>query len=341
MRVAIAVLAAAAAALAASDSSADDAPPKAGGPKPLRISLASDKTYVYQLRESISDRQVVDAGAADTFTLDARAEVVWDAGVSLQRVQADGNVIVSLLVERVRGSCSAPHDAPLSFDSDDPKSPLQSDLVGHGIVVTLSPTGRVVDALGPRSVLREVQIAPGKLAPVRLGLDDTIVKPFVQQFFHELPDPAPRARIAWDQTRALAPSWIAMAPRLVGNAFGDAVEKTTVTKVATDVVAATFRARGERDASAPPKDRGRMTTSELLGERLDEWMVLGEISIRRDTGLVASRTSTTTLLEHWDSISVPRNRLPPIVGLPDGDLVTSPTDHHYEISSQLDLVDVR
>src|SRR5262245_46297896 len=149
MRLASVVLAACAAAFAASDSSAADAPPKVDAAKPLRLALAKDKTYLYRLRETITVRHEVDAALAELLPIETRAEVVWDAGVSLQSVEANGDTIVSLMPSRVRGSTTEIHAQPEPFDSEDLKAPVTSPLLGRAIRVRLSPAGRVLEASGP------------------------------------------------------------------------------------------------------------------------------------------------------------------------------------------------
>src|SRR5262245_19449382 len=133
MRLASVMLAACAAALAAADSSAADTPPKADAAKPLRLALEKGKTYVYRLSETITARRTIefpDVGK-ETFE-DERIDIAWDAGISLQRVTESGDVIVSLMPLRVRGTVTDPSGKAEAFDSDDPEHPATSSLLGHG-----------------------------------------------------------------------------------------------------------------------------------------------------------------------------------------------------------------
>ena len=345
MRWAVAVVAACALSIAAADSSADEAAPQAGSSPPLRLRLATDKTYLYRLRESIVVRQSVEVGALGQLPIEQRSEIVWDAGVTLQRVDPSGDVVVSLMPTRVRGSLTQPAGKAEPFDSDDPKAPVSSPLLGRGILVTLSPAGRVRSATGPETKLKNVAAVEGGLRTRLLQFDATIAKPFAQQFFHELPDAAPRAALTWDQTRSLAPGWVGSASVVFGHVFGDAEERSTVKTIATDTVGADVRARGNRDArrSDKPADLGSVTPEDAadLGEQLEEWLVLGEVRVRRDTGLVESRTASTTLSTHANALRLPKEKLPAIPGLPPGDVVAPASDRTYEITLQLDLVDVR
>lgn len=339
MRLATVVLAACAVSFAAADSSADDAPGKPAGPKPLRLALEKDKTYLYRLSETVTKRHDVETGIDGVLSLEQRIDVVWDAGVSLQRVEENGNVVVSLMTDRVRGSSAEMSDKPKSFDSDDPKTPAKSPLLGRAIRVTLSPNGRVLEASAPSLPVKEA-VAVGRTDVTEVYLDPAFVKPFAQQFFHELPEPAPRAALVWDQTRALAPDWIAFESNVIGDAFADVSERSTITKVTADAVTATFRARGERELkpSAQPKDLSSISAD---FEQLKEWLVIGEIRIGRDSGLAELRTSTTTIGTHIDSVRVPGDKLPRPSGVPADDVVTPPVDLTREITTRLELVDVR
>jgi hypothetical protein len=345
MRLAHALLAACAVSFTALSSPAEDAPPKADAAKPLRLALVKDKTYLYRLRETISVRQDVDGGPAGILPIQSRVEILWDAGVSLQRLEADGNVVVSLMPTRVRGEFSESPGRRELFDSDDPKTPVTSPLLGRGICVTLSPAGRVLDATGPAGKRMSAASASGDMRTRLIQFDPVIARPFAQQFFQELPGPPPRAGLTWDGTRSLAPHWLCVATTVVGHAYGDAVEKATVTKLAPEVVTATLRARGTKEVtrSAEPTDLVRVASDrpEDLGEQLEEWLVLGEVRIRRDSGLVESRTATSTIDTHEDAFRLRSDLLPQVPGLPKGDIVTPASDHTHEVALQLDLIDVR
>jgi hypothetical protein len=345
MRLALVVFAACAAALAASDSSAADAPPKAESSKPLRLRLEAGKTYLYRLRETVVIRMAVLVEGVEGIKLEERAEVEWDVGVSLQRVERGGDSIVSLMPTRVRGTITELGGGPEPIDSEDPKSPVTSPLLGRGVRVRLSPRGRVLEAAGP-GVSPVAGLPPDvQTALARLGGD--FARPFTEQFFHELPEAAPRKDLAWQQSRALAPEWTLWdrGKDVRGRCLGDVNEQSVVQTLSPESVTATVRARGKSDAPrrVEPLDADKMKLADIgsLGDQLDEWLVAGEVRIRRDTGLILSRTATCTLETHQIPIRFSKNVRPPILpGLepPAGEAVT---DRTHEITLQLDLVDVR
>src|SRR5262245_9683179 len=99
MRLAPFVIAACAMSFAAHSSPADDAPRPPETAKPVVLRPEAGKTYLYRLSESIVTRQDIDAGGI--VAADLRMEIVWEAGVSLQRVEEDGKVVVCLMPTRV------------------------------------------------------------------------------------------------------------------------------------------------------------------------------------------------------------------------------------------------
>ena len=344
MRLAPALLAACAAVSAASDSSAADTPPKAEAGKPLRLALKAGRTYVYRLSEKIVIREPVTVTEMDGSPIESRADVVWDVGLTLQRAEAGGDSIVSLMPKRVRGTVTEFAGKPAPFDSEDPKSGVTSPVLERGIRVRLSPRGRVLEVTGPSPAPLAGAGPDVRIALARLGGD--FVRPFAEQFFHEVPKEAPKKDLAWEQSRALALEWDLWERenQVVGRSLGDVTESSVVQALSADVVTASLRARGKRDAPRvdEPLDADRMTLADLtkLGDQLDEWLVLGEVRIRRDCGLVQSRTSTTTLSTHMNSMRVPGANVPPIPGLA-GDVTSAPSDRTHEISSRLELVEVR
>ncbi len=286
---------------------------------------------------------------ADIPPLETRTEVVWDVGVSLQRSEPAGDSIVSLMPTRVRGTTKQLTGKVETFDSDDPKDPVTSTLLLRGIRVRLSPRGRVLEAARPEPSPAD-QLGPDvRVALLRLGND--MSRPFAEQFFHELPEPAPRKSLAWEQSRALAPEWTFWERKsgLTGSWLGDATEKSVVATVAPDAVTATLRANGKnpRPAKPEPLDVTKLTPADLsdLGEQLDEWLVLGEVRIRRDTGLVASRTASYTLHSHWNVVKFESDKARPAPGGAPGhapeDGKPAVSERTHEITLQLDLVDVR
>ena len=345
MRLAPALLAACAAVSAASDSSAADTPPKADAGKPLRLALAQGKTYLYRLSETITARRTIDLPDVGKQTFeDERIEIAWDAGITLQRVTESGDVIVSLMPARVRGSVTDRPARTEPFDSDDPKHPVTSSLLGCGLRVTLSPTARVKEVALPRG--GPTHAADGS-ERVPLDSDAAFAKAFAQQFLHELPDAAPSATTAWTQTRALAPEWLCDPSLVVGYTLGDAEERSVVQKLLPDSLVAVVRARGSRDVphTDVPKNIDDEDLRQLrpgrVGELLEQWLVLGEVRLQRETGLVALRTAATTLNTHVNPIRIPKGLQPQLPGAPAQDVVSHPTDLTHEITLRVELLEVR
>jgi hypothetical protein len=346
MRLASVVLIACVAGFAASDSSADDAPPKADATKPLRLALVPGKTYLYRLTESIAVRREIDHPAAGKLTSDdGRVDIVWDTGVSLQRLTESGDTIVSLMPTRVRGTVTDSPRRPDPFDSDDPKAPVTSPLLGRGLRVTLSSAARVKEVTcAATERVRAVADEPGV---AEIDFDPAMAKGFAQQFFHELPELAPDALTAWQQTRALAPEWIRGTSMVLGYTLGDADERSIVQKILPDVVVAGVRARGRRDIrrTKEPEDLDSVSLRQQhpgsLGEQLEEWLVLGEVRLRRDTGMVELRTATTTLGTHVNPIRVPKGAQSRLPGVPTEDAFSYPTDLTYETTLRVELVETR
>src|SRR5262245_59223733 len=183
MRLAIAVLAACCVSLAVSDSSAGDTPPKADAGKMLRLALVPEKTYVYRLRETVVERQEIPNEVVAGLAFESRAEIEWDAGVSLQRVEPDGNVVVSLMPTRVRGSFTRPFGKARAFDSDDPNAPARGLFAGLAINVKLSPSGRLLSAEAPKPRMVPFSSSPGSPEFELPEFNEAVVRPFAQMFF--------------------------------------------------------------------------------------------------------------------------------------------------------------
>jgi hypothetical protein len=341
MRLASVVLIACVAGFAAPDSSADDAPTKADAPKLLRLALERGKTYLYRLQTTTTWR--VSAGSPLGLS-SLTTELTWDAGVTLQRVQPNGDIVVSLMTERVRGRMpraaavagaitglipderGAFRPVMVALDSDNAKSKLSCTMLGRGIRVRVSPTGRVLEATGPEALAPEpvaAGAAPGDALALMARGDARGFSVFAQQFFQELPVGRWGVGTSFEARRALAPRWLLIKDMLVCRPSDDAVEKTIVTKLAPGVVTASVRARG---GGAPPVGDD--------GPPAAEWLVLGEVQVRCDTGLAQTRNAMY-------SITVPIGLS---VGIEDGEQGAAGATKLSllaEIKSVLDLVDVR
>lgn len=327
------------------ETSADEAPkadaPKPEPPKPLRVRPLAGKTYLYRFSESVTDRLKPGAPQAPQVDLVSRSEVVWEVGLSLQSVEANGDVVVSLLPARVSGRIEDVDRKPVTFDSDSPDSPVTSRLLGRGIRVRLSAAGRLSEDAGAG--------APAELpAGLRSILDRHDPAPahlFSPMIVQELPDEAPRAGGKWDTKRALPPKWTLHAGELSCTSFADVEERAAIEAVRLETISAGLVARGKRTIrrTNDPLDLGKGTFGDLeaFGEQLEEWFVTGEVRVRRDTGLVELRTTSATLATHFNPVRVKKPAGLPAAG-GDGDALVAPaTDHSYEITTRLELVGVR
>jgi hypothetical protein len=345
MRLASVVLAACVAGFAASDSSADDAAPKAEAAKPLRLRLKTGKTYLYRLHETLVIRPVLRTERLDGTAVEERADVIWDAGVSLQRTETGGDSIVSLTPTRVRGTITDVMGKPETFDTEDPKSRVTSPLLGRELRVRLSPRGRVLAVADPGAVSPAVGGPELRVGLERQGAE--FARPFAEQFFHEVSKHAPEEDGEWEQSRALPPEWVLWdrEKEVRGRCLGDVTEKSVVQSVSAEAITATVRARGKSEVPRRDEpvalDAMRLADLVKLGDQLDEWLVLGEVRIRRDSGLVVSRTATYTIKTHRNPVRVSKQVGQMGLGVVAEPEEVTPIEHTHEIKLQLDLLDVR
>lgn len=356
MRVAIAVLAASLAALGASDtSSADDAPVKPDSPKPLRISLAAGKTYVYRFRQTTTHRMTEGRGADGRKQTEGVTEVIWDAGLSLVRKEPNDDIVVALLPERVRGSVQRPGGKAVAFDSESEPTLL----TGWVARAELSPQGRVVAAEWVSAVLEPdgpivFAPTPPAAAPVVLSAPARSVAwgaaSFIRLFVHEVGSDRPRIGGSWTARSEMPPEWRIESGTLSCDAFLADDASATFLSVKQDAVAK-FSLSGTCDVTRIDKTidltagLSKDTIEDLpfgsLSEQVASWSETGELRLRGDAGLTSLRASEGRIVTHANAVRLPKGFVinfpaPGPWGLPG-----VPTDHVYEFTTRVELVDVR
>jgi hypothetical protein len=338
-------------------SSADEAP---AAPPGLVLKLEPKTTYVYRYTESVSSTMsarsgdaVVDSRPPFDWT---RCRTSWEVGLTLSETKPDGTLVISLLPMRETCTASLLDTQPssLTFDSDDFKTDRESAFVGRAMRVTVSPSGRVLDAASPdpdwmKSVSENDKAATRK---VNNAVSPDPAKAFAQRFLQELPTSPPRAATTWECPRSLAPEIADKLGQMAGVSrriskfvmLGDVADKCVVAKRDASAVSATIASQGRTNVekSTKPVRWDPLDPSSRL--RLVEWTTSGAVAIDPATGLARTRT-TKTRADAWMNAHLPSKLGPlpgvlPLLGRTD-ERETSAADWTYDIETRLELLDAR